>query len=483
VGIRALLAKTLHVTLEGEKLQGDSHMKNPKRFKVAYIFFLAPFALAFLSWLYFPVAAQWIITNVLGYAATELFANPLWTGIIWSFYTWYTFVAIGIAGVWITAAVFARRSQVKNKHDFYPMVSFIVPAYNQEKNVARCVTSLFKCAKNYQDNCEIIVVDDGSNDYTYEVAWSAMKLNRHEQPQVRSKVVRHSINLGKIEALKTGINCTLGGLVAIVDADSEWAPKTLVELVSYKLSNGKRAVTGYAHPNSEGAKRKFIVCLQQLEYSQGLSIGRCAQGLGNNVLVVSGAIGIYEADLLREILAERNIRSVTEDLEITLEMHKKGAKVGYMSSVQSSTVVPTGLNALWRQRIRWFTGWLHNTMEIHRDLMTKRSWLTALLWYCYVFEYAGAIIDLAAVAALPFLWWFAPDAALFGLNLLMFVPYGLLLGVVSQVIALRFAYSSCRHNALLLYTPLYPLLWFVNVLARSQSMLSYLKGNNGKWHN
>jgi hypothetical protein len=67
--------------------------------------------------------------------------------------------------------------------------------------------------------------------------------------------------------------------------------------------------------------------------------------------------------------------------------------------------------------------------------------------------------------------------------LLVFVPYGLLLGVVSQAFALRFAYGSYRHNALLLYTPLYPLLWFVNVLARSRSLLSYLTGNNGKWHN
>jgi biofilm PGA synthesis N-glycosyltransferase PgaC len=457
-------------------------MTYPKYYKVTYLAFLAPFALAFLSWLYFPAIAQWIITNVFSYRPTEQVANALWTGTIRFFYTWYTFVAIGIAGIWIIAAVLARRPHAQMKTDFYPMVSFIVPAYNQEKNIAHCITSLFKCAEEYLGNCEIIVIDDGSKDYTYEVAWSAVQLNRSNQPRVRSKIVRHSSNLGKIEALKTGINSTLGGLVAIVDADSEWSPNTLIELVDYKLSNGKRAVTGYAHPNGEGTQGKLIVRLQRLEYSQGLSIGRCAQGLGNNVLVVSGAIGIYDADLLREILAERNIRSVTEDLEITLEMHKKGAKVGYVSTVQSATVVPISLTALWRQRLRWFTGWLHNTLGIHRDLMTKRSWLTALLWYCYVFEYAGAIVDLAAVIALPFLWWFAPNAVLFGLNLLVFVPYGLLLGIVSQAIALRFAYGNNSHNKLLLYTPLYPLLWLVNVLARSRSLLSYVTGNNGKWH-
>jgi cellulose synthase/poly-beta-1,6-N-acetylglucosamine synthase-like glycosyltransferase len=457
-------------------------MKFPKRFSVLYLAFLAPLVLALLSWLYFPSVAQWIITNVFSYPAVEQAANPVWFWMVRFFYSWYTFVAIGIAGVWVVAAVFARTHHAKPKRVFYPMVSFVVPAYNQEKNVARCVASLFECAEKYGGNCEVIVIDDGSSDYTYEVAWSAVHLGRCDNPRVRGKVVRHSANLGKIEALRTGVNRALGGLVAIIDADSEWTIDTLVGLVDYKLSNGKRAVTGYVHPNGEGSEGNLMVRLQRLEYSQGLGVGRCAQSLGNNVLVVSGAIGIYDADLLREVLTERNIRSVTEDLEITLEMHKKGAKVGYVSFAQSATVAPMGLSALWRQRLRWFTGWLHNTLGIHRDLMVKRSWLTALLWYCYVFEYTGAFVDLVAVFAFPFLWFFAPDPVLFGLNLLVFAPYGLLIGVVSQAIALRFAYGSYLYGALLLYTPLYPVLRLVNVLARSRSFLSYLAGNNGKWH-
>ncbi|TRO53262.1 glycosyltransferase family 2 protein, partial [Candidatus Bathyarchaeota archaeon] len=284
------------------------------------------------------------------------------------------------------------------------------------------------------------------------------------------------------EALRTGVNRALGGLMAIVDADSEWSPDTLAKLVDHKISNRMLAVTGYIHPNGAGVEGKLLVNLQRLEYSQGLSVGRCAQSLDNNVLVVSGAIGVYDADLLREVLMERNIRSVTEDLEITLEMHKKNAKVGYVSSVKSATVVPISLGALWRQRLRWFTGWLNNTLGIHRDLMTKRSWLTALMWYSYIFEYGGAFVDLASVVAFPFLWWLAPDPVLFGFNILVFFPYGLLISTISQAIALKFAYGSYQYRALLFYTPVYPLLRLINVFARSRSVLSYLRGNNGKWH-
>ncbi len=458
-------------------------MKNPKRFRVDYLAFSIPLILAFLSWLYFPAIAQWIITNAIGYTAIETTANVGWYWIIRFFYSWYTFVAIGLAGIWVLAAAFARKQHTEARHAFYPMVSFVIPAYNQEKNVTRCTASLFKCAEKYDGNCEIIIIDDGSNDYTYEVAWSAIELGRQANPRVRGKVVRHSANLGKIEALRTGVIRALGGVVAIVDADSEWPPDTLAKLVNYKMANGKQAVTGYAHPDCKGAEDKLIVNLQRLEYSQGLSVGRCAQSLGNNVLVVSGAIGVYDGDLLREVLTESNIRSVTEDLEITLEMHKKDAKVGYLSSVQSVTVAPISIGALWRQRLRWFTGWLNNTLEIHRDLMKKRSWLAALLWYCYIFEYGGLFVDLASIAAFPLLWFFAPDPVLFGINLMIFFPYGLLIGVVSQAIALKFAYGSYQYRALLFYTPLYPLLRLVNVFARFRSILSYLEGNNGKWHN
>ncbi len=278
-------------------------MKSPKRFRVIYLLLAVPFILALLSWLYFPTVAHWIITNVFGYAAVEQAANPVWYWLLRFFYSWYTFVAIGVAGVWIVAAVFARRKQAKAEQEFYPMVSFVVPAYNEEANVTRCVTSLFECAKNYQGNCEIIVVDDGSTDYTYEVACSAANVLHSQHPRITCKVSRHMMNLGKTEALKTGINKALGQIIAVADSDSEWMPHALNMLVDFMLSNGKKAVTGYIHPKTEGAKDNFLVALQQLEYSQGLGIDRCAQSLGNCVLVVPGAIGIYDADILRDIFS------------------------------------------------------------------------------------------------------------------------------------------------------------------------------------
>jgi len=447
-----------------------------------YLTLCLPFILAYASWRFFPLIANWLVTQIFNYSASQQPPNPLWLAITGFFYAWYTFLAIGIAGVWALIATYTRIKQSRIKKPSYPMVSFIIPAYNEEKNVSRCINSLFKCAEKYDGLCEIIVVDDGSTDCTYEIAWATIELNRKKHPATRAKVVRHTSNLGKIEAIKTGVSKALGSLIAVVDADSSWKQDTLVKLVDYMLLNGKKAVTGYVHPTDGDEETSPYIILQQLEYSQGLGIARCAQSLGDKVLVVSGAIGLYDAETLRKIFAEKSLRSVTDDLEITLEMHKRGANVGYVSTAKSITVAPTTLSVLWSQRLRWFTGWLHNTLEIHKDLLLKRSWLTLLLWYCYIFEYGGAFIDLTAITAFPFIFWFAPDRIHFILNLLIFAPYGLMIGVINQAIALKYAYNNHNHRALLFYTPFYPIIRFINITARLTSIAYYATGNKRNWH-
>jgi hypothetical protein len=112
----------------------------------------------------------------------------------------------------------------------------------------------------------------------------------------------------------------------------------------------------------------------------------------------------------------------------------------------------------------------------------ERRWLSLLLWYSLVVEYFGAFIELAAVMSFPFLFWFAPDRILFLLNLLWFGGYALLVGVVAQAVALRFAYGERNHGHLLYYTPFYSILWLVNLGAKTFSLVRYLFGYRGKWH-
>lgn len=453
----------------------------PKTSRLYYLLLVLPFVLAFVSWWGFPVLAQWLSMNVFGYEPLLKPAGLLWHVAVMLYYSWFTFLAIGVGGLLAVGAWLSRRRAKRWRIGFYPMVSFVVPAFNEARQLPRCIGSLFRCAAEYLGPVEIIVMDDGSMDNTYEVAFASVQLNMQKYPKVRGRVVRHMVNLGKVEALRSGANRALGQVIAVVDADSWWQPDALSSLVEYMRADGRVAVTGYVHPSDGEAEENPLVILQQLEYSQGLGVFRCAQGLGDAVLVVPGAIGLFEADMLRDILNERSLKSVAEDSEITLELQKRGYKIGYLNTARSGTVAPGDFSSFGSQRLRWFVGWLHNTLGVHRDALLSRRWLSLLLWYSLVVEYFGAFVELAAVASFPFLFWFAPDRILFVLNLLWFGGYALSVGVVAQAIALRFAYGEHNHKWLLYYTPFYTILWFVNLWARLFSLVRYAFGYRGQW--
>lgn len=452
-----------------------------KTSKLAYLLFILPILLAFLCWLYFPALAYALSVNVFGYKPNLQPSHWLWHGTLYAFFTLYTFLAIGVGGIMVVAAWIWKRKEAMGKNVRYPPVSFVVPAYNEEKHIAKCITSLFANASNYQGFCEIIVVDDGSTDYTYEIAWVTMQKCRRQWPNIRGRVIRHCANLGKAEAIRTGVNRALGELVATVDADTWWDPNALQELVKAAEETGEYAVSGYIHPTDGEAERRLYIILQQLEYSQGLGIYRSAQALGNAVLVVPGPMGLYRADALREILNGKTIKSVTEDLEITLEMQRKKLPIGYTENARSATVAPTSFKAFWTQRLRWFIGGIHNMLSIHRDLLFKRRFLSLVLWDALILGYGCSLIEITALISLPIFLWFAPDKIFFMLNLLIYAFLAFAVGIIYHAIALKFSYGKYNHKHLLVYTPLYYLLRMINVFARTKSLIKYLMGDRGSW--
>jgi len=451
--------------------------------RTRYWLFILPFILAFIVWLWYPSFVGFILVNVFGYPAPSQTPPLIWSLPLWFFYTWYVFFAVGVAGFFVVAAWMWKQHPVPKVGRVYPMVSFVVPAYNEERNIMRCINSLFKCAVKYRGPSEIIIVDDGSTDNTFEVAWSTINSKQRELAYIRAKVVRHMANLGKAEAMRTGVNKAMGEYIAIVDADTFWDSAGLTELVDYICATQTVATSGYIHPSDGLKESNLFVVLQQLEYSQGLGILRRAEASGNAITVVPGPMGLYRVEVLRQLLNEKRLKSVTEDLELTLEIQKRKMKIGYNDDARSTTVAPTALRWFWRQRLRWSFGWLHNQLEIHKDLLFDRRWLTLLLWYYLVPGFLGAVLELLALLSIPVFFWFAPDRVFFLLNLVMFLLLVLAVGVIQQALALKFAYNHSNHRRLLWYTPLYYILRLINILAKFTSLVQYsLLGKRGKWH-
>ncbi len=108
-------------------------------------------------------------------------------------------------------------------------ISVIIPAYNEELALKPVVEEYLP----YAD--EIIIVDDGSSDSTYEIA----KTLQNDQVLV----FHHEKNQGKVAALRTGVEHAMGDIVIFTDADCTYPARYIPEFVD-KIEHGVDLVLG-----------------------------------------------------------------------------------------------------------------------------------------------------------------------------------------------------------------------------------------------
>jgi glycosyltransferase involved in cell wall biosynthesis len=103
------------------------------------------------------------------------------------------------------------------------LLSLIVPAYNEERTIEAVLDRVFEFLPDVH---EIIVVDDASVDRTPEVS------HAYTLRDPRVKLFRHKTNLGKTAALQTGFAACTGSIVVVQDADLEYNPREIADLIA-----------------------------------------------------------------------------------------------------------------------------------------------------------------------------------------------------------------------------------------------------------
>lgn len=101
------------------------------------------------------------------------------------------------------------------------MISVIIPVYNVEKYITRCLQSVI--SQSYQD-IEIILVDDQGSDDSMAIAEAFLSTI----PNLKYRIEHHAINLGLSEARNTGIYVASGEYIYFLDSD-DWLPKNAFE--------------------------------------------------------------------------------------------------------------------------------------------------------------------------------------------------------------------------------------------------------------
>lgn len=116
-----------------------------------------------------------------------------------------------------------------------PKVSIIVPCYNMEKYVERCLDSL---QKQLMEDIEIICVDDKSSDNTLEI------LNARAEADPRIRVIAQEKNMGVAVARNTGIDNATGEYVGFVDADDYVDIDFYQKLYNHAIKTGAEITKG-----------------------------------------------------------------------------------------------------------------------------------------------------------------------------------------------------------------------------------------------
>jgi len=141
-------------------------------------------------------------------------------------------------------------------------ITIVFPAYNES---ARICTALWKVAnyvKTVRDNWEVIVVENGSNDDTYETAIdTAIDIAREPIHNIAVRVERSTP--GKGSALRYGMALSKGKYVLLSDVDLSTPIREVTRLLGYAIRDGRGVVIGSRNMSTSlvlnrGRDRKFI---------------------------------------------------------------------------------------------------------------------------------------------------------------------------------------------------------------------------------
>ncbi|HYU26632.1 MAG TPA: glycosyltransferase [Thermoanaerobaculia bacterium] len=349
--------------------------------------------------------------------------------------------------------------------DNYPFVSIIVPAFNENEVIQASLSSLLELRYPYY---EIIAVDDGSTDGTYE----KMREFEGNHYGVRVSVFRKE-NSGKADTLNYGIRRSKGPIVVCMDSDSRLTPAALRYAVRHFNDRHVGAVAG----NVKVINRHNIwTKLQALEYIEGLNIVRRAQAFWRTVNVIPGPIGIFRRAAI-EGTGGYDSDTFAEDFDMTVKILADGWKIHYEPKAVAYTEAPEELLDVIKQRYRWSRGILQ-ALRKQKHLLTRTNVhiTTPLsLWYM-IFE--GLVWPAMNIFANLFFVWIA---LIYGMTKLL-VMWWILLTILDLLIAVHAILMEREDMGLAIYAVFYRFFYILIIdVTKVFATLEELVGLDMSW--
>ncbi|MDO8513735.1 MAG: glycosyltransferase [bacterium] len=310
-----------------------------------------------------------------------------------------------------------------------------IPALNEEKVIDSSICALKRIVRKEH----IYVVSDGSTDRTASLAKS-------QNVNVLSLTGR----VGKARALDRLIKSKKllerYRYILFSDADSRLSSNFYEEIKKF-IDLKPACIVGTVTSDRKG----LVSAFRTYEYSFTHRVFKNAQDKMGTILVAPGCASLYRSDVLSNL--DFSGRTLTEDFDLTLQIHtKKLGKVIYAPKAKVVTQDPLTLRDYCRQVLRWYTGFWQNVV-LHK--LYRSYSRIGLELYIMLSDYIALALSIALIIVYP-----------------QMVLRVLLWMYVSLIITSSIMISLERQFWAMLYIPLFPLLYLINL---SMNLLGFFR--------
>jgi poly-beta-1,6-N-acetyl-D-glucosamine synthase len=315
-----------------------------------------------------------------------------------------------------------------------PRISIIAPAFNESKSIIDNVRTLLSL---YYNNFEVIIVNDGSTDDTFQKIVQAFELVRvnyffdyriacerikgvykSENPSFNRLTVIDKNNGGKADSLNAGINISRNSLIVTIDADSIIESDSVLKLVKPFLEEKEKKVIGTGgvirivnscdiekgHIREIRLPEQILPRLQVLEYTRAFLLGRMAWSHLDGLMLISGAMGMFDRETVISA-GGYSTKTVGEDMELVLRMRRYKAErnekyeVTYIPDPLCWTEAPADFKSMRKQRTRWTRGLIESLWTHRRMMLNPKYSRLGLLGYPYwfFFEWLSPLVAFSGI--------------------------------------------------------------------------------------
>ncbi len=228
------------------------------------------------------------------------------------------------------------------REDYNPKVSIIIPVWNEKSVIENTIRNL---QESYYKNFEIIVVDDNSDDGTFEV------LQKLQKEFSNLKVLRKKGPRGKAQSINEGFEVASGEIILILDADSRISPEYLsVHVASFMNDEIGMLFTGFEPYNYK--KSNLAHKVQEVFFSFVKDV------IYSNIFLkmIFMGNGVFFRKKLLEKVLPLDPDTLVDDYNIATKISKMGVKEYFSIHPWVGVQYVNSLKELWNQHLRWYYG-------------------------------------------------------------------------------------------------------------------------------